>query len=69
MSNIKEMVKDGKQVYFQYYREGHLYYQTEDGFEFPVPIDDLGNATAHKQDKAIYFMRYIRKHLNEMAEE
>jgi hypothetical protein len=66
--NIKDMVKDGKQVYFQYYREGNLYYQTEDGFEFPVPISDLGSATALKQDKAMLYMRYIRKHMNALNE-
>lgn len=60
---IKDMVKDNKQVTFQYYRDGNLWYETECGFQFPVPIDDIGNATFLKQDKSLLFMRWIRKHM------
>jgi hypothetical protein len=60
---LKEMVKDGKVVNFSHYKDGNLWYIGEDGFEFPVPIDDIGNATFLAQDKALLFMRYIRKHL------
>ena len=59
--NIKDMVKD-KQVEFVQYREGNFIYRTECGFEFPVPLDDIGNATMLAKDKAIYFMRYIKRH-------
>ena len=60
--NIKDMVKD-KSVSFQYYKDGQLFYSTECGFVFPVPIDDVGNATLNAKDKALLFMRYIRKHI------
>ena len=30
-------------------------------FQFPVPISDTGEATFLNSDKALYFMRYIRK--------
>ena len=60
--NIKDMVKD-KSVTFQYYKDGQLFYSTECGFVFPVPIDDVGNATLNAKDKALLFMRYIRKHI------
>lgn len=63
MESIKDMVKDNKKVRFSFYRDGQLFYRTESGFEFPVPIDDIGNATFLAEDKAILFMRYIRKHL------
>ena len=63
---IKEMVKD-KTVTFEYYKDNELWYCTEDGFEFPVPIEDIGNATFFATDKAILFMRYIRKHLETIA--
>lgn len=62
MKNIKEMVKDGKEVEFVYFREGNFIYKTECGFEFPVPLDDIGNATLLTKDKAILFMRYIKRH-------
>jgi hypothetical protein len=30
-------------------------------YQFPVPIEDIGNATLLDYDKAITFMRWIRK--------
>ena len=62
--SIKEMVK-GK-VKFIYYRKGNLYYRTENGFVFPVPTDDTGDASFLNEDKAILFMRYIRKEMKRM---
>ncbi len=57
------MVKD-KVVRFRYYRDGELTYATEDGFLFPVPTEDAGGATFLAEDKAILFMRYIRKQVD-----
>lgn len=51
-------------VKFEYYRDGNLFYSTETELLFPVPIDDTGNATFLREDKAMLFMRYIRKHLD-----
>lgn len=48
---------------FAYYRDGALWYRTETNFIFPVPIEDIGNATFLDEDKAMLFMRYIRKHM------
>lgn len=61
--SIKDMVKDRKQVHFLFYRDGLLWYCTECGFEFPVPVADTGTGTFMAQDRAILFMRYIRKHM------
>lgn len=36
MTNIKDMVRGDKHVNFVRYRDGDLWYATEDGFEFPV---------------------------------
>lgn len=58
------MVKDGKKVKFEFYRKGELWYTTECGFIFPVPIDDTGDGTFKNEDKAMLFMRYIRKHVD-----
>lgn len=60
-----DLVKD-QQVHFQYYRDNELWYKTDSGFLFPVPISDIGNATFMRDDKAILFMRYIRKYKEEM---
>lgn len=64
MTSIKQMVDTGKKVRFSWFRDGELWYRTECGFSFPVPISDIGSATLLAEDKAILFMRYIRKHMN-----
>ena len=64
---LKEIVKD-KTVRFKLYRDGELWYETEDGFEFPVPISDTGTGIFYAEAKAIQYMRWIRKHLEERAE-
>jgi hypothetical protein len=61
-----ELVK-GQQVHFQYYRDNELWYKTDSGFIFPVPLGEAGTATFSREDKAIYFMRYIRKYREEMV--
>lgn len=61
---LKDLVKDGKKVYFDFYRSGILYYKTEDGFLFEVPCSDTGNGVFKQEDKAITFMRWIRKQLD-----
>lgn len=63
MSTLKDHVK-GK-VTFAFYRANNLYYRTESGLEFPVPIEDANSnsATFFAEDKAIYYMRWIRKYM------
>jgi len=63
MLSIKDMVKDNKKVTFLFYKQNELWYKTEDGFQFPVPIDDAGDGVFLNEDKALLFMRYIRKHI------
>jgi hypothetical protein len=66
--DIKEMVKDGKRAKFLHYKLGELWYETEDGFAFPVPITDTGDGVFHVDEKAILLMRYIRKHIAYLKE-
>jgi hypothetical protein len=65
--SIKDMVKDS-QVHFAYYRDSELWYSTDDGFLFPVPTSDVGTATFQRDDKAILFMRYIRKQVDRVGD-
>ena len=62
---ITELVKN-KAAHFVHYRDGHFIYQTEDGFQFPVPLADIGTATLLAEDKALFFMRWIRRQLEMM---
>lgn len=68
--DLKTLLK-GNTVQFSRYSKGYLYYRireliTEGGretppWEFPVPIEDCGDATFPTTEKAIMFMRYIRR--------
>lgn len=64
MRTLKEMVRNGQKVRFRYYRDNELWYATECGFEFPVPIDDTGTGIFMSEDRAILFMRWIRRHMS-----
>ena len=63
MWNVKNLVKDQKLARFIYFRDGALHYETEEGFVFPVPVNDAGSATFKAEEKAMLLMRYIRKHV------
>lgn len=56
---LKDCIKGN--VTFSHYRKGNLHYICENGFEFRVPIDDTGDAAFLDKDKAMLFMRWIRK--------
>jgi len=66
--NVKEMVSGGKVVKFLRYQRNELWYETGCGFQFPVPIDDTGDAAFLPEDKAMLFMRWIRKHIAMLEE-
>ncbi len=62
-NELKHRVKS--EVYFSFYSEGKLWYRCFDGWEFPVPIEDTGTAQFLDKDKGIFFMRWIRKYMDE----
>ena len=66
MSTIADRVK-GK-VKFILFRDDTLWYSCEDGWKFPVPVVDTRNEQGNSptfpaEEKGIYFMRWIRKHM------
>jgi len=67
MFNIKDIVKDNT-VQFAFYKNGIFYYNVfhdEQLYLFPVPLSDIGDGVLKSKDKAILFMRYIRKAIEE----
>lgn len=60
MLSVKNLVKD-KKVYFVKYRDNKLFYKTECGFEFDVPVSDIGEGCCQAEEKTIVFMRWIKK--------
>lgn len=43
--------------------QGYLIYITDTNLEIMVPLNDTGDADFYAEDKAMLFMRYIRKAL------
>lgn len=60
--SIKEMVKN-KQARFVRYTDESLWYQTDDGFEFPIPAEEAKGGVFEAEHKAIRLMRWIRAHV------
>lgn len=63
--NMFDLVKDDKVVRFAYFRDNEFWYQHQDGLMFPVSIQEAttGRATFLAEDKAIYFMRWMKKYI------
>lgn len=59
------MVIDGKQATFAFYRDDTLYYETECGFIFAIPVSDTKGASFNAQEKAVHLMRWIRKQIDD----
>ncbi len=64
--NIKDLIKNNT-VEMDRYRAQHIYYQIAHErklYSFPVPLEDVQEATLNHSEKAITMMRYIRKAIN-----
>jgi len=68
--DIKEHVKDGQRVKFVLFRDEQFWYETEKGFRFPIPLTDVTNSKVSliAEDKALLFMRWIRKYKESFQE-
>lgn len=69
--DIKNIIKNNK-VKFLRYRKGVVYYSVHvvdksADYMFPVPLSDVGDATLEAEDKAMMFMRYIRKAIDDRS--
>jgi hypothetical protein len=62
---IKEHVKQGQMVHFEYFRDEGFWYRTDKGLLFPISLKEAssGRATFLAHDKAIYFMRWIKRYV------
>lgn len=63
MFALKDLVAKGKVVRFVCLMADSLWYESEDGFTFPVPLSETPGATFLAEDKALMYMRHIRKFL------
>lgn len=58
------MVKNNNLARFVSFEKDRLYYTTECGFVFPVPVSDIGDGIFNATEKAMLLMRYIRKQID-----
>lgn len=68
--NISDLIKNNKTASISHFYNGELWYVLENGFKFPVPVNDtneIGNATFNATEKSILLMRYIRKHIESIS--
>jgi len=66
---LLEIVKDNV-AEFSHYRAGIAYYTinvADTLYSFPLPVEDLQQASIFRTHKAIQLMRYIRKALNDQT--
>lgn len=54
---------------FQHFRDNALYYKTDTGLMFAVPVADTDKGVFLASDKSMFFMRWIRKELAGIAAE
>ena len=52
-------------VHFQYFRDNEFWYKTDKGLLFPISLEEAqaGRATFLASDKAIYYMRWIKRYI------
>jgi hypothetical protein len=62
---IKDHVKDNQKVRFNCYRDGQFWYETDLGLVFPISLEEVtaSKVTLLPEDKALLFMRWIRKYV------
>lgn len=48
--------------------DSELWYVCEDGYEFAIPLSETAGAEFKAEDKGIFFMRWIRKHMDMLEE-
>jgi hypothetical protein len=68
-----DLVRDNKKVCFAYFRDGEFWYRHQNGLIFSIPLSEVNNpasrATLLAEDKAIYFMRWMKKYIEEAKKE
>ncbi len=68
--SVKDHVDADKKCFFICYANEEFWYRCEkSGFEFPIPLADTAGATFAAEEKSLYCMRWIRKHMEKLAKD
>lgn len=66
--NIEKVLQNNEGVRFMFFLSGKLWYRTESGFKFPVPIKGSGQSVFLSEDRANRFYPYIKAHAQKLNE-
>ena len=66
MMNVDNILKNNESVRFIFFLSGKLWYRTESGFKFPVPIKGSGQSVFLSEDRANRFYPYIKAHADKL---
>ena len=61
MKTLTQLVKEN--CNFIHFVDNELWYETESGFQFPIPLKDVGTTLFISEYKGIRLRKWIRKHL------
>jgi len=66
MKNLDKILNDNENVNFMFFMSGKLWYRTESGFKFPVPIKGSKQSVFLSEDRANRFYPYIKAHVEKL---
>ncbi len=67
MMKVDKILQDNESVYFMFFLSGKLWYRTESGFKFPVPVKGVpGQSVFLSEDRANRFYPYIKAHAEKL---
>ena len=64
---VDKILKDNETVRFMFFLSGKLWYRTESGFKFPVPIKSSYQSVFLNEDRANRFYPYIKAHAEKLS--
>ena len=67
MMSVDQILKNNESVNFMFFMSGKLWYRTESGFKFPVPIRGSGQTVFLNEDRANRFYPYIKAHAEKLS--
>lgn len=60
---LTDHVAKDKKVTFLHYQEKNLWYITDGGLTYSIPVEDTGNGIFLPTERSVYHMKWIRKAL------
>lgn len=61
--SVLQHVKDNKIVFFVSFSNGIFTYETESGVEFEIPLEEVKNMVLRREEKAVYFIEWLKRKL------